>query len=101
MTVTVVTRWIVKDVPAATENVKRSREFWMKHGALDLRVNQIFTGNFTGQYVVAHVFKDMASYAKTQAAAVGDPNFQKLIAANTKIGSQLQEREILVSVDLG
>jgi hypothetical protein len=101
MTVTIVTRWIVKDVPAATANVKRSRELWMKHGAVDLRVNQVFTGNYTGQYLVATVFKDMASFAKAQAAAAGDPNFQKMIAANAKIGSQLQEREILVSLDLG
>ncbi|MCW5746036.1 MAG: hypothetical protein KIT36_07550 [Alphaproteobacteria bacterium] len=101
MTVTVVTRWTTKDVPAATENAKRAKEFWMKHGALDVRLNQVFTGEFTGQYIMAQVFADMASYGKAQASAAGDRNFQKILATNVKVGAQLQEREILVSVDIG
>lgn len=98
MAVTVVTRWSTPNVAASTELAKRSKALWVRHGALDARLSQIFTGQFTGQYIYAVVYADMAAYAKALAGAGAE--LQQLIADNVKLGAVLQEREILVGVDI-
>jgi hypothetical protein len=100
MTVTVVGRWTTPNVAASTANTKRARALWMKHGALELRLSQLFTGPNTGQFLVATVFADMASYAKVSAACQADPELQQIVAQNAKDGAAIQEREILLSIDL-
>jgi ABC-type sugar transport system substrate-binding protein len=100
MTVTVVGRWTTPNAPASIELAKRARQTWIKLGALDMRANQVFTGPFTGQYIIATVFADMAAYAKASAAAATNPDIQGVIAENAKIGAVLQEREILTGIDL-
>ena len=100
MAVTQVTRWTTPNIAASTTNSKRAKAFWTKHGALDLRLSQIFTGPSTGHYIVSIMYSDMASFAKVSAAGAADPEHQKIIAQNAKDGAVLQEREILIGIDL-
>ena len=100
MTVTVVARWTTPDIGAATETTRHSRSFWRKHGAQDVRLTQIFTGPHTGQLLVAMVYDDMPTYARVQAAGRADPEFEQILARIRKEGSLLQEREILIGIDL-
>ena len=100
MTVTVVSRWTTPDVAASTAVAKRARALWMSHGAQEARLSQIFTGPFSGQYVFAVVHADMAAYAKTQASVNASAESQKLNAENKQLNAVLQEREILIGVDL-
>ncbi|TAJ41270.1 MAG: hypothetical protein EPO55_06260 [Reyranella sp.] len=99
MTVTVVTRWTTPNVPASTKVATRSRALWKKLGALDVRLNQMFTGPQTGQWLFVVVFPDMAVYAKASAAATASADMQELLADNAKIGAVMHEREILVGLD--
>ena len=100
MTVSVVTRWTAPNVAASTDIAKRSKALWTKNGAQNVRLNQIFTGPHTGQWLFVVMFADMAAYAKASAAVTGGADMQKLIAENVKAGAVLQEREILIGVDL-
>jgi hypothetical protein len=100
MTVTIVTRWTTPDVPASTEVAKHSKVIWMKHGALDVRLSQIFTGPDTGQWLHVVIFADMAAYAKASAAVTASADMQKLLADNLKIGAEMHEREILIGRDI-
>jgi hypothetical protein len=100
MPVTVVSRWTTPNVEASTQATKQARAIWMKNGALDLRLSQIFTGPYTGQWLIAVVFADLAAYAKTWAVVSASADMQKLLAENAKVGAVMQEREILVGIDL-
>ena len=100
MTVTIVTRWTTPDVPASTNVAKGSKAAWMKLGALDVRLNQIFTGPQTGNWLFIIVFPDMATYAKASAAAAASADMQKLVAENVKIGAVMHERTILTGLDI-
>ena len=100
MPVTVVSRWTTPNVEASTQVTKQAKAIWMKNGALDLRLSQIFTGPYTGQWLVAVVFADLAAYAKTWAVVSTSADMRTLLAENAKIGAVMQEREILVGIDL-
>ena len=99
MTVTVVTRWI-GPADVALKAAQASKALWMKNGAMDLRLSQIYTGPFTGQWIVAASFADMATYAKAQAAVTGSREMKKIQASLAKVGAALQERELLVGVEI-
>lgn len=100
MTVTVVSRWTTPDVAAAAATTKRARSFWKRHGVQDVRLSRIFTGPHTGQFIVTMVYDDMPTYARVQAAGYSDPELQEIITQIRDDGSLMQEREILVGVDL-
>ena len=100
MTVSVVTRWTTPNVVASTEIARRSKALWIKNGAQDVRLNQIFTGPHTGQWLFIVVYADMAAYARISQAVSGSADMQALLADNEKIGAVMQEREILVGTDL-
>lgn len=100
MTVTVVARWTTPDVAAAAATTKRAKAFWQKHGVRDVRLNRIFTGPHTGQFLVTMVYADMPAYAAVQAAGNADPELQKIVDQIREDGSVIQEREILVGIDL-
>jgi hypothetical protein len=100
MTVSAVTRWTTPNVPASTEVAKRAKVMWMQHGALDARLNQIFTGPNTGEWLYVVAFADMAAYAKASAAVMASVDMQKLLAEQAKNGAVMHEREILVGVDI-
>ena len=46
------------------------------------------------------VYADMPTYAEVQAAGNADPEFQKIIAQIREDGALIQEREILLGIDL-
>ena len=100
MTVTVVARWTTPDVSAAAATTKRAKAFWQKHGAQDVRLSRIFTGPHAGQFLVTMVYANMLAYATVQAAGNADPELQKIIDQIREDGSEMQEREILVGIDL-
>ena len=100
MPVTVVTRWTTPNAEASTQGAKQAKAIWMKNGAQDFRLSQIFTGSYTGQWLVAIVFADMAAYAKASAVVSTSADMQKVQADNAKVGAVMQEREILVGIDL-
>jgi len=100
MTVTVVARWTTPDEAAAAATTKRARAFWKKHGVQDVRLSRIHTGPHTGQFVVEMMYADMSAFAAVQAAGNSDPEFQKIIAEIRQDGSLIQEREILIGMDL-
>ena len=100
MTATVVTRWTTPNAAASTEIAKRSKALWMKNGALDVRLNQIFTGPDTGHWLFIVVFADMAAYAKAFATVSGGAELQALIAENVKVGAIMHERVLLVGTDI-
>jgi hypothetical protein len=99
MAVTIVTRW-TGTADGATKAGRLAKALWMKHGAKDLRLSQIYTGPFSGQWIVATTFDDMAVYAKALAAVAGGAEYKKLVEIVAESGGSLQEREILVGVDL-
>lgn len=72
----------------------------MKNGALDVRLNQIFTGPDTGNWLFIVVFADMAAYAKAFATVSGSPDLQALLAENAKVGAIMHERMLLVGADI-
>jgi hypothetical protein len=100
MTVSIVTRWTTPNVPASTKVAQRSKAAWKKFGALDVRLNQIFTGPQTGQWLFVVIFPDMATYAKASASAATSADMQKLLADNVKIGAMMHERTILTGLDI-
>ena len=100
MTITIVTRWTTPNVEASTKAAGQAKAVWMKNGARDFGLSQIFTGSFTGQWLVRVTFADMADYAKAQAAVSTSAEMKKIQAANAKVGAVMQERIILVGVDL-
>lgn len=99
MTVTVVTRW-TGPADIALEASRASKALWVKNGATDLRLSQIYTGPYTGQWIVAASFTDMGTYAKAQAAVSGSSEGKKIQAKLAKVGAALQERELLIGVEL-
>ena len=100
MSVIVVTRWTTPNAAASTDIAKRSKALWMKNGALDVRLSQIFTGQYTGQWRFVVMFADLSAYAKAVAAVSGSKDMQKLLAENTKVGAAMLERELLMGADI-
>ena len=92
MTVTVVTRWTTTNVSASTKAAKQAKAVWMKNGAQDLRLSQIYSGQFTGQWLVSAMFADMAAFGKAVAAVSSSAEMQKIQRENAKAGAVLQER---------
>lgn len=100
MTITVVTRWTTPNVAESTKIAKKAKAVWMKHGAVDARLNQIHTGPNTGEWLFVVAFADWAAYAKATAAAAQDADHLKNVAANIKVGAKMHEREFLVGTDI-
>ena len=98
MSVTIVTRWSTPDISAAMDVLKRARDIQVKHGAQSFRANQIYTGEFTGQLIVAAVYPDLATWGRAQAKLAVD--MQPLYVETAKMGGVLQERAILMGLDV-
>src|SRR5262245_54517659 len=98
MSITIVTRWSTPDVPGAMDVLKRAKAIQMKHGAQAFRANQVYTGEFTGQLIVAAVYADLAAWGSAQAKLAAD--MQPLFAETAKMGGVLQERVILMGLDV-
>ena len=70
MAVVVVTRWITPDVEASIKVAKRAKANWLRNGAQDFRLSQIYSGEYTGQWIVSTTFADMAAFGKATNAMV-------------------------------
>ena len=97
MAVRSISRWEIPKLDTAL--LKRAREYSVKHGAKEFLVSQIFTGPFTGQYLIAAVYSDIAAYGKAVAANSASSDFKKLMADTAKTGAVLRERTVIVGVD--
>jgi len=100
MSVTVVSRWTTPNVEASTTIAKRAKAIWLKNGAQDFRLSQVYSGEYTGQWLVATVFEDMAAFGKAAVAMTSDPEAQQIQQDNAKLGAVMHERLILVGLDL-
>lgn len=98
MSVTIVTRWSTPNIAATIDLTRRAKAVWMSQGAEAFRVNQVFTGEFTGHVLVAIVFPDLATYASAQLKAATD--MQPIFAETAKSGGVLHERVILMGLDV-
>jgi len=83
---------------AAMDILKRAKAIQMKHGAETFRVNQVYTGPFTGQLLVVTGYADMATWGNAQAKSAAD--MQPLFAETAKVGGALQERTVLMGIDV-
>jgi len=98
MAVTVVARWSVPNLDLAL--VKKAKAMQIKLGAQDMRFSRIHTGPFTGEYMVATIYADMAAYGKASVATAANAGSQKLQAEIAKSGAVMHEREILIGLDV-
>ena len=99
MTVSSVTFWDDEGTPAdqIIETGKKAKALAMKHGAVDFRMSQIFTGENTGKWVVMTAYADMAAYGNAAASAMADPDWQNLLA--NAPGNMIM-RNLVLGVDL-
>lgn len=104
MTVTIVSRWKVGDAANATSNAKRAKSAWLRNGAQECRLSTLFTGPQAGQMIFAMVFADLTAYGKASASVQTDVEWIELLGDIRKSvedrGDSLEEREILVGVDI-
>ena len=100
MSVTVVSRWTTPNVEASMAIAKRAKAIWKKNGAQDFRLSQIYSGEHSGQWLVATVFDDMAAFGKSATAISSDADMQQIQQENAKLGAVMLERLILVGTDL-
>ena len=100
MAITVVTRWIVPNTEASLKIAKRAKAIWMKNGAQEYRVSQLFTGPHTGQWLIATIFVDMAAYAKASLVVSATSGMRQVIADSAKAGAVMQNRTILLEHDI-
>ena len=98
MTVTVVTRWTGQRADVE-RNCARAKPMLLKLGADDFRVGEIYSGPWTGQWLVSVVYRDWTSYGKTQQAIGNDREFQQVLAEGART-TALQERTVIVSLDV-
>jgi hypothetical protein len=97
MSVTIVTRWSTPDMATAKNVLRRAQAIQMKHGAQTFRASQVYTGEFTGQLVVAAAFADLAAWAGAQPKITEE--MQPLFAEVAKSGGVMHERAVLMGID--
>jgi hypothetical protein len=100
MAVTVVTRWTTPNADASTKIAKEAKAVWMKAGAQDARLAQVYTGEYTGQWLFSVVFADFSAYAKAASTVPNGEAMKKLQAANSKVGAAMHERWILMGAEI-
>ena len=100
MSVTIVSRWTTPNVDASTTIARRAKAIWLKNGAQDFRLSQVYSGEYTGHWMVATVFEDMAAFGKAAVAMASNAEMQQIQQDNARLGAVMHERWILVSLDL-
>jgi hypothetical protein len=96
MAIVVVSRW---KGPHDLSLAREAGALFKKHGAVSVRIGHCYSGEYTGQLIVAVSFPDWASYGAAMQAAIADPDFQSLLAQALKT-FELQDRSIFVSEEL-
>lgn len=100
MTVTIALRWSVADLEMAADGARRAKALYSKSGADEFRVNQIYTGPNTGNWIFHITFADMGAYAKATAIVRASDEMKDILAANARAENVMEEREILVGLDI-
>ena len=100
MTVTIAIRWTAADLDVAADGARRAKVLYAKSGAEEFRVNQIYTGPNTGQWIFHITFADMTAYAKATALVRASDEMKAILEENAKVGNVMEEREILVGLDI-
>jgi hypothetical protein len=97
MPVSILSRWTAKqeDVVRIGRKVK---SIYAKHGA-EIRVGQIFTGPYAGQFLAAARFPDWETCGKAMQAMSTDAEYQSILAEAHQVG-ELHGRSIVVGLDL-
>jgi len=97
MPVSILSRWTAKqeDVLRIARKVK---SIYDKHGA-EIRVGQIFTGPYAGQFLAAARFPDWETCGKALHAMSTDAEYQSILAEAQQVG-ELHGRSIVVGLDL-
>ena len=97
MPVSILSRWTAKqeDVLRIARKVK---SIYDKHGA-EIRVGQIFTGPYAGQFLAVARFPDWETCGKALHAMSTDAEYQSILAEAQQVG-ELHGRSIVVGLDL-
>ena len=94
MTVSILSRWTAKQEDVLRIG-RRAKSIYEKHGA-EMRVSQVFTGPYAGQFLAAARFPDRETCGK---ATSTDAEYQSILAEEHQVG-ELHCRSIVVSLDL-
>jgi len=94
MTVSILSRWTAKQEDVLRIG-RRAKSIYEKHGA-EMRVSQVFTGPYAGQFLAAARFPDRETCGK---ATSTDAEYQSILAEVHQVG-ELHGRSIVVSLEL-
>ena len=94
MAVIVVTRW--KGNEEYRQLVTQAAAILKRHGATSVRAGRCFSGEYSGELVVATTYPDGAAFGRSLQALSADAEWQRLLAEASKI-SELQDRSIIVA----
>jgi hypothetical protein len=94
MPIIVVTR--LKSNQDHTPIVKEAAAILKKPGAVSVRAGRCYSGEYTGQLIVATAFPDWAAFGRSAQALSADPEWQKFLTEAAKV-SELQDRSIVAS----
>jgi hypothetical protein len=97
MPVSILSRWTAKQEDVLRIS-RRAKSICEKHGA-EMRVGQVYTGPYTGQFLAAVRFADWETYGKAMQAMSTDTEYQSIMAEAQQVG-ELHGRSIVVSLDL-
>jgi hypothetical protein len=93
MPIIAVSRWQI-DPEQARQLVREGAPLLRQHGAQNVTIGMIRTGNHVGQTVVAVTFASHEAFGRSQEALHNDSNYQKIMDQAMQKG-QLQDRTIL------
>ena len=97
MSVSILSRWTAKQEDVLRIG-RRVKSIYDKHGA-EMRVGQIFTGPYAGQFLAAARFPDWETCGKAMQAMSADAEYQGILAEANQVG-ELHGRSIVVGLDL-
>jgi hypothetical protein len=96
MAIVVVSRW---KGPNDLSLAREAGPLFKKHGAVSVRIGSCFSGQYTGQMIVAVTFADWGSYGAAMKSIIADAAYQRLLAEASKT-FELQDRSIFVGEEL-
>ena len=97
MSVTSLSRWSGGNRDLVIANVNKAKPIVEKEGAEAIRVGQIHTGPYAGQWMTAVAYPDWATLGKAQQALASNATYQKILADG---GLHLEGRTIIAGIDL-
>jgi 3-hydroxyisobutyrate dehydrogenase-like beta-hydroxyacid dehydrogenase len=99
MTITVMTRYKVKDAKIMTKTATEAKRLVEKHGAEFADMSHIHTGAFAGEWLFVARYADWVVFGKAQEGLEKDPDWAKMLAL-AATASELTGRNITDSIHL-